>query len=662
MKKILFFLFLLFPLICYPTADVTVCPGFEVCDYENLEAALDANEADITGDADPFVITISGDWTAAPDTTAASVNGNYVTDPDDYIEIITTGDARHDGKRYASKASAYAIEVGNAQPLTIDEAYVRIDGLQFKNVPTSTWKEIIIPQNDDGDASSDIRILNCILTADVSHASATLTRGITNQNGSKDCKVTIANCLIYGLTKTGSNKGIAPYGAGDSTWLVYNNTIYDCDEGMDLDLWTAQNDAYNNLCYDNGTDFVGTYDNSDYNFSKDDTAPEDGSTSIHGDTDGKTPDFVSTTGGSEDFHLQITSDAIDVGDDNPSSGIYLDDIDFRTRGTGWDIGADQSLCVRRTVSPSGADYTDLETALDALERDLTDTDQYLEIEINGDWSSDTDTTAVSINNYTTSETQYINIYTDSEARHLGVWSTDYYILSKTSYYGDAISVDENNVFITGLQIHIDGNGGSGYYADGMEINEHTNVNVDKCIFEGGEHSNEVGVRMGQSGSSARISNCIVYDFGTGITVGTSYPAAAMYVVAYNNTVDNVVNGFSSGHGSNNYMWLKNNISQNASGTDYTLGNSANKTLATNVDEDGSGDITGTVTFAGASDYHLAVGDSVARGAGTDLSTDGDGKYSFEDDIDGDETRSAWDCGADEFSGEESPARRIFTVM
>ncbi|MEA2006752.1 MAG: choice-of-anchor Q domain-containing protein, partial [Patescibacteria group bacterium] len=75
-------------------------------------------------------------------------------------------------------------------------------------------------------------------------------------------------------------------------------------------------------------------------FSKDDTAP--GANSIHGDTDSKTPDFVSTTSGSEDFHLQSTSDAINVGTD--LSGTFTDDIDGDTRPIdAWDIGADEEV-------------------------------------------------------------------------------------------------------------------------------------------------------------------------------------------------------------------------------------------------------------------------------------------------------------------------------
>jgi hypothetical protein len=51
-------------------------------------------------------------------------------------------------------------------------------------------------------------------------------------------------------------------------------------------------------------------------------------------------------------------------------------------------------------------------------------------------------------------------------------------------------------------------------------------------------------------------------------------------------------------------------------------------------------VDNSVTFVGGGDYHLAAGDTAARGNGTDLSA------FFTDDGDGD-TRSAWDIGFDE---------------
>src|SRR3990167_2105406 len=89
------------------------------------------------------------------------------------------------------------------------------------------------------------------------------------------------------------------------------------------------------------------------------------------------------------------------------------------------FGATQLL---KTVKPSGGDYTSLEACMNANEQDLVTADKYFDVEIDGTWSS-ADTTAVTIENYTTDATHYINIYTTATARHLGAWATNYYMLA-----------------------------------------------------------------------------------------------------------------------------------------------------------------------------------------------------------------------------------------
>src|SRR3990167_10661052 len=84
--------------------------------------------------------------------------------------------------------------------------------------------------------------------------------------------------------------------------------------------------------------------------------------------------------------------------------------------------------LKKTVKPSGGDYTSLEACMNANEQDLVAADKYFDVEIDGTWSS-ADTTAVTIENYTTDATHYINIYTTATARHLGAWSTNYYMFA-----------------------------------------------------------------------------------------------------------------------------------------------------------------------------------------------------------------------------------------
>src|SRR3990167_4525241 len=84
--------------------------------------------------------------------------------------------------------------------------------------------------------------------------------------------------------------------------------------------------------------------------------------------------------------------------------------------------------LKKTVMPSGGDYTSLEACMNANEQNLVTADQYFDVEIDGTWSS-ADTTAVTIENYTTDATHYINIYTTSAARHTGKASGNRYMLA-----------------------------------------------------------------------------------------------------------------------------------------------------------------------------------------------------------------------------------------
>jgi len=76
--------------------------------------------------------------------------------------------------------------------------------------------------------------------------------------------------------------------------------------------------------------------------------------------------------------------------------------------------------LKKTVKPSGGDYTTLNACLAANQQDLVAADKYFDVEIDGTWAS-ADTTAVAgLTNYTTDATRYINIYTTAAARHLGM--------------------------------------------------------------------------------------------------------------------------------------------------------------------------------------------------------------------------------------------------
>jgi hypothetical protein len=99
----------------------------------------------------------------------------------------------------------------------------------------------------------------------------------------------------------------------------------------------------------------------------------------------------------------------------------------------------------------------------------------------------------------------------------------------------------------------------------------------------------------------------------------------------------------------NTVWY-NNLFENCkdSYNSYEPGTADYNVFDAAVDLGGANDQQSqTFTFEDAAngDYHLDSTDTGAMGNGTDLSSDG--TYAFDDDVDGD-TRSDWDCGADEY--------------
>ncbi|MFC1510744.1 right-handed parallel beta-helix repeat-containing protein, partial [Candidatus Omnitrophota bacterium] len=292
-------------------------------DVESFE--LWSGGKDLVDEDEQWNIACYGD---AVDTTILSVSG-WTTDSDNYLKIFTPVSSSEVGttQRHTGvwSAGAYTMKASDTWDdlLTVSDNYVHIEGIQIDLDDVEALDGIFVSNSGDGSL-----VYNCIIkNGKKGYGGA---KAIEFADYSQDSSA--INNIIYD-----TEEGIYVINPYNEIYL-YNNTIYNCDKGIYVTGSRTDTYAFNNLAYDNTTDFDGNYNAaSDYNFSKDDTAPDDGN-SIHGDTDGATPDFVSTTGGSEDLHLQSTSDAIDAGDD--LSGTFTDDIDGDTRSD-WDIGADE---------------------------------------------------------------------------------------------------------------------------------------------------------------------------------------------------------------------------------------------------------------------------------------------------------------------------------
>lgn len=314
-------------------------------DYTSLSAWEAGMQKDLVA-ADEISIA---ECYSMSDTTSVVIDG-WTGDATRYIKIYTPPAERHNGVWNTGK---YILAPASGVVLQISESYVRVYGLQIN---TASIGILVTGGSSSGDVNGDIYIGYNIIK---SNGTAANTTGIDIYYVYSSNHY-IFNNIIYGFSAF-SNEGIQVDDV-DATAYIYNNTIYNCYRGIQATNGTII--AVNNLSYNNSVaDFNGTFTTSNYNFSKDATAP--GANSIHGTADAKTPDFTSTTSGSEDFHLLSTSDAIGVGTDNPGSGLYTDDIDGVTRSTSWDIGADEYI-----AAGGGEIYTQLERNIRGLERGL----------------------------------------------------------------------------------------------------------------------------------------------------------------------------------------------------------------------------------------------------------------------------------------------------
>jgi hypothetical protein len=273
-----------------------------------------------------------------------------------------------------------------------------------------------------------------------------------------------------------------------------------------------------------------------------------------------------------------------------------------------------------------------------------------------------DTTAVTINGWTTSASDYIKIYTpvsSSEVgvtqRHLGKWDDSKYKIESS---GAIIQIIEDYVAIDGLQMKTTS---SDTYNYGIALSDTITTgsiikisnNIMRAVLSGSSNNN-----FGISGGSAsgtwtvNVWNNIIYDFINGLQNSNAgiYFGSGWNVNAYNNTVTNCYGGFSRNGGT---FITKNNISYNNT-TDYS--GSFDTSSTNNLSKDATAPpyntfYTGITDLAFAdvanSDFHLANSDARARDHGADLSSDSN--LSFSTDIDGElrNVGGAWDIGADE---------------
>jgi len=319
-------------------------------DYTTLAAAithLAAAHSDLVS-LDVYAdIEISGSWSSA-DTTAIDIDG-FTTDAAHYINIYTTGSARHAGIWSTSKY----IHAVNAAGYSfyIREPYVRFDGIQFGVTgpdQSHFWFGFV-----GLDATSSFRLSNCIFKG---HGNATYQEKLFNTASGIQPTTYMWNCISYNWGGH-SNSYLSHVDAG-STLNIYSSTFIwhaDASAGLRKEGGTMvlKNCYSGTLSGVGGGNYFGSPTMTTCAAS--DATGDTGLDNIEVDTD----TFVNVSAGTEDFHLAADglSPLKDVGTDTSGEGAPLNfttDIDGNTRST-WDIGADEYAAGGPSpIGPSGA--------------------------------------------------------------------------------------------------------------------------------------------------------------------------------------------------------------------------------------------------------------------------------------------------------------------
>jgi hypothetical protein len=160
----------------------------------------------------------------------------------------------------------------------------------------------------------------------------------------------IYNNTVYNIQGQGGSKhgiGFRFGGTSSSNTRIKNNIASKCEGGNNRAYWKSISgstvDSANNLS-DDTTD--AAYDAEDMGQSLNDSSALIGKTAAQ-------IDFVSTSGGSEDLHLDTSSVCLEAGVDLGTTNgvnIDIDGVDRDATGVTWDIGADQ----KSTASSSGS--------------------------------------------------------------------------------------------------------------------------------------------------------------------------------------------------------------------------------------------------------------------------------------------------------------------
>jgi len=313
--------------------------------YSSLNSAA-AGAGTLLGTSDLYInnyqINLPCYYDSAADTTAVTVSG-YTTRLPNYIKIYTpvsTTTEANNSQRASGKWDTMKYISGGGVNLRV--RYVRVDGLQI-TTPDPGLGLILYASNIT--SIGDIKISNCIIKGNNINQRGAYFNGIP-------ATFEIWNNIFFNFSNDAGNE-LLSFNNTSTPVFIYNNTLIGGYRSIRV-IGTGPFYAKNNLAQGalvngyNGTFSASSTNNLSNLNDSPGTNPQNS----------KTVNFISTTSGSEDFHLASTdTSARNFGADlsADTSFAFATDIDGNARNsaiTVWDIGADEAATqIFRSVAP-----------------------------------------------------------------------------------------------------------------------------------------------------------------------------------------------------------------------------------------------------------------------------------------------------------------------
>ena len=200
------------------------------------------------------------------------------------------------------------------------------------------------------------------------HDANTDTRNDGIHAGASNITFTVNNTIMYNIGSAGilvqNQQNVTVYVNNSTFYKMKNNGVNSDYPGVGTDQGGSRNNSGSVFVIKNTTVHVtsgnayhfggglgvGSSAGSDFNASSDLTAP--GTTVLTSVV--QADQFVSLTGGSEDFHIKSGANLIDAGTDlGATANVDIDGRDRDAMGDVWDIGADESLFAPPTINIGG---------------------------------------------------------------------------------------------------------------------------------------------------------------------------------------------------------------------------------------------------------------------------------------------------------------------